>query len=837
MTRSIRQYMAIFLSLLGLGLSAATLAGAKSSDGVWQLATAQELQAKKARSAEPWVQPGKFAGAELAEAALQSILIQAPMEFTEQAKKSPVILSLPTPGGEFERFEVVESPMMEPALAQTMAERGWPMKTYSGTSLDRPATTVRFDWGGPAGFHAAVRSPGASYYIDPYYKNDRRFYASYLRSDYQLQDKRLGDAAQPATCGVTTEVWPTLPSGLIGKGGGTTTGGNLRTYRLANAASAEYTAFFGGQTQAQAAIVTSINRINQLWAIDLSVRLVLVGNNINLVYTDAGTDPYVNSCTGAELNSNNANITAVIGDANFDIGHVFVTGGGGLAGGLPCQNGAKATGCTGTSNPVGDPFDIDFVAHEMGHQFSAGHTWNGATAGCSADNFDAQSAYEPGSGTTVLSYAGICGADNVQTRADAYYHRRSLDSMLSTMSNFSTCFTSTAVNPNAPTVSAPPSATIPMGTPFELTAINGNDADSGDAANLTYVWEQFDLGTQAALGAGAVPIDDGVQPLFRTFPPSTSPTRSFPSPTAGAVSVGETLPSSNRTMNFKVTVRDNRAGGGREGSATTQVTSTTAAGPFRLTAPNGGENLNGLQTVTWNVASTTAAPVNAANVSILLSTDGGLTFPTTLIASTPNDGSEQVTLPDVSTTTARIKVKAVGNIFFDVSDADFLIGASSNCLSPGSALMDPGSITSDLVISSNKTIADLNLSLRVNHTWVGDLVVSLEHVGSGSAVTLIDRPGVPALSAQGCSRDNIDAILDDEATSPVENQCSNSVPTISGRFTPNNPLSAFDGQSLGGTWRLAIRDDFGGDTGSLVSWCLTATSPVVSSRIFLNGFE
>lgn len=815
--------------------SASLQAGAKSSDGVWEVTAIEQARQQKSLAAQTWVQPRAFGLVELHAGSLSQILDLAPMEFSAAAAKSATVLSLPTPDGGFERFSVVESPIMEAPLAQAMADLGWPMKTYSGVSLERPATTVRLDWGGPNGFHAAVKSPSASYFIDPYWKNEHRYYASYLRSEYPLQAKQGSGVDHPLQCGVGSEALPALPSERIAKGS-TTTGGNLRTYRLANAASAEYTAFFGGKTQAQAGIVTSINRVNQLWANDLSVRLILVGNNLDIVYTDAGTDPYANSCVGAELDANDANITAVIGDANFDLGHVFVTGGGGLAGGVPCQNGSKASGCTGSTNPVGDPFDIDFVAHEMGHQFAAGHTWNGSTAACSADNFDAQSAYEPGSGSTVLGYAGICGADNIQTRSDSYYHRRSLDSMLSRMNGFSNCFAVMAgANPNPPTVSAPANAIIPIGTPFELTATGGGDADPGDAANLTYVWEQFDLGTQAALAAGAVPVDDGVQPIFRSFSPSTSPTRIFPSPTAGATPVGEVLPSTNRTMNFKVTVRDNKAGGGRESSATVQVTSNTAGGPFRVIAPNGGENWSGMQTVTWNVASTNAAPFNVANVSILLSTDGGLTFPTTLLASTPNDGTETVTIPGVSSTSARIKVKALGNMFFDSTDANFLVGATSDCISPNMALMDPGSITSDLVINSANTIADLDLTLQLTHSWVGDLVVSLQRVG-GTSVVLIDRPGVPA-SAQGCSRDNIDAVLDDEATSPVENQCNTTPPAINGRFTPNNPLSAFDGQNLGGTWRLTVTDNFAQDTGTLTRWCLSATKPVVSTTIFHNGFE
>jgi len=276
---------------------------------------------------------------------------------------------------------------------------------------------------------------------------------------------------------------------------------------------------------------------------------------------------------------------------------------------------------------------------------------------------------EPGSGSTIMGYAGICGSDNLQSNSDANFHAVSLNEILTYANGGGACASTTAVNPNAPTVAAPADVTIPRSTPFELTALNGDDAD-GHA--ITYAWEDFDAGTRATLASG----DDGVQPLFRSWPPTTSPTRTFPRLAellANTTPVGEILPVTNRTLDFRITVRDNFAVGGRIASDDVTVTVAAAAGPFLVTFPNGGETLPaGAQTVTWDVAGTTAAPVSAANVDIFLSTDGGLTFPITLAAATANDGSETVILPPfMGSSSARIKVKGSGNIFFDVSNGDF----------------------------------------------------------------------------------------------------------------------------------------------------------------------
>ena len=627
---------------------------AKSPDGIWQYVEESSLVAKGERQIIPQV----YRIAQLGEDAFKQLLGKAPLEFTQEAKDNPVTITLPMPDSSFATFRVEESPVMEAALAAQYPE----IKTYRGQGIDDPAATIRFDFT-PAGFHAIILSERGTIYIDPYSKNDTTNYIVYYKSDYQNDAKPFrcyftddGKAPQSAN-----EPVPHVANGTV-----------LRTYRLALAATGEYTTFQGGTVPAAlAAMTTTMNRVNGVYEHELAVRMVLVANENLIIYTNATTDPYTNNDGFTMLTQNQANLDLIIGTLNYDIGHVFSTGGGGVAGlGVVCSTGNKARGVTGNPGPVGDGFDIDYVAHEMGHQFGGRHTFNGTLSNCGGGNRSGSAAYEPGSGTTIMAYAGICGTQNVQLHSNDYFHVKSLEEIASFIGGTS-CDVETSTGNTLPTVTVGSSVTIPKGTPFSLAA-TASDAN-GDA--LSYCWEEYDLGPASPPDTDA---DGSARPIFRSFNPTSNASRTFPKISDllnNTSTFGEALPSINRTMNFQVTVRDNRAGGGGITTATVQVAVNSTAGPFLVTQPNTNVTWNGgtPQTVTWNVAGTSAAPVNTANVKISLSTDGGNTFPVVLAASTPNDGSETITAPNLSTNMARVKVEAVGNIYFDISNANFVI--------------------------------------------------------------------------------------------------------------------------------------------------------------------
>lgn len=570
-------------------------------------------------------------------------------------------ISMPLPDGTFVRFSVQESPVMEPALARQFPE----LKTYRGQGIDDPTMTARFDLT-PAGFHAIVLSPDRTFYIDPFplRRPGEETYMAFFKADSPEDEKRLRclvgeDAAGPATLARRGERATPLSNGET-----------LRTYRLAVAATGEYTKFHGGTVAgALRAIVTTVNRVNSIYERDLAISLSLVGDETKIIYTNPDTDPYTNLDAYKLIEENQRNLDAVISANGYDIGHVFSRGGGGLAAVRAVgQSGRKAKGATGSNEPRGDAFDVDYVAHEMGHQFGANHTFNATTENCNG-NRNPTTAYEPGSGSTIMGYAGICGPLDLQRNSDSYFHVASIEEILTyvTSDEVSAVPRMTRTNNRPPSVVAGQRFVIPKGTPFKLDAV-GTDAD-GDA--VTFDWEQFDLGKESP------PDDDSdeARPILRSFNPSKTATRFFPrmeSLFAGRLLPGEALPSRTRLMNFRVTGRDNRAGGGGISVANATVSVVTDSGPFVVTSPAAAWTVGAQQVVTWNVAGTSSAPVSCGRVRISLSTDGGKTF-TVLTPSTPNTGTATVTVPDTPTAQARIMVEAVDNAFFNVSPSDFRI--------------------------------------------------------------------------------------------------------------------------------------------------------------------
>ena len=716
-----------------------------SPDGVW--AEVQNMPAAL-KASEEWVRPAIYRTFAIDQAAFQTVVKNAPMEFTAEAENAPVVFTVPMPDGSYQRFNIVENQIMEPGLAAKFPT----FKTYQGVGIDDPSAIIRLSWT-ELGFAGQIQSPKGWAYIDPYSKGNTSVYSVYWKRD----NVRMGNAF---TCFTETpridiDVANLPPaSGKIGNAGqagdGSANGANgsggygpralvsLSTYRLAVAATGEYTASNGGtQASGQAAIVTMMNRINGVYEAEVAIRMTLVANNNLVVYTAAGSDPFSTGAagTGTMLTQNQSTLDSVIGSANYDIGHNVSTGDGGVAQlGVVCSAGSKAKGSTGLTPPTGDSFWIDYVAHEMGHQWGGNHTFNGTGGSCTGGNRNASTAYEPGSGSTIQAYAGICGtADDLQAHSDAYFHFQSI-AEISAHNASRACKVSTVTTNNAPTIIVPSHSTktIPINTPFELTA-SGNDID-GDA--LTYCWEERDLGAAQAANPGT---DNGTSPIFRSFTGVSSPTRVFPKLSValgGAAAIGERYPTTTRTLKFRCTVRDNRAGGGGTAFGDTQFATTTTANGFAVTSQTSPTTWTGLstQTITWNVANTTAAPVSCSNVAILFSIDNGVTFPYTLVSSTANDGSETVIVPNVATNTGRIKVASVGNIFIAFNRAAIRINAVTGPADPVGTTATPNP-----VCTGNNVTLSATVGAGATVDWyTGGCGVSL--VGSGSSL-VIPAPG------------------------------------------------------------------------------------------------
>ncbi len=634
------------------------------------------LPERSAAGAENFIKARNFRLFTVDAKGLRATLARAPLEARGATKSAdPIVLEIPDPSGKLQRFQVEEASILEPALQAQFPE----FRTYVGRGLDDPAASARIAFTA-LGFDAQVLSPNGAWYVNPYYHLETGVYMSFARKD-AVRPKDGWTCQVPGKPGALERALAAVPpvTNLAGPIGGT-----LRTYRLALACTHQYAAFFGGTvSQALSAMMVAVNRVTGIYEKEVGIRLALVSNTQNLIYTTAGSDPYSNANADVILTQNQTNTDNVIGNPNYDIGHVFSTGSGGLASlGVACRAGAKAQGTTGLSRPVDDPFYIDYVAHEFGHQFNADHAFNSVTGLC-AGNRNTLTAYQPGSGSTILDYAGICNNsntgvdDNLQTNDDPYFHAVSFEQIITYItSGAGGCPTPIGTGDRAPTVSAPAAGafTIPNNTPFALTA-TGSDPD-GDP--LTYCWEEYDRGQSATVDAP----DNGASPIIRSFSPSTSATRVIPalstflsSPNGGAI-FGEKLPTytgvPTRVLNFRVTARDNRGG---VAVAATSINVATATGPFTVTAPAGGTSVAGgsQMGVIWNVAGTTGGGVNAATVNIRISTDDAQSFPQILAAGIPNNGSATVTLPNITAANCRIKVEAVGNIFFAVNPQKFAL--------------------------------------------------------------------------------------------------------------------------------------------------------------------
>lgn len=602
---------------------------------------------------------------------------------------SGVEFDIPLPNGSFYKAILQNIPIFHPELSAKYPE----IYSFSGFGKNETGAIVKCDIS-PEGFHAMILSPSlGTIFVDPVNEKGIIQYVSYHKEDYASATKKN------FKCLISpNEVNTNTPN----KNRQTATPDcTLRKYRLALSCTGEYASFQGGtKAKVLAAMNTTMTRVSGVYQRDFSVVFQLIANNDLLIFLNANTDPFTNNDGGKMLGENQTTIDNTIGTNNYDIGHVFSTGGGGIASLFSiCNSGNKAQGVTGSSSPVGDPFDIDYVAHEMGHQFNANHTFNNDCDG----NINPGTAFEPGSGSTIMAYAGVCDP-NVQFNSDDYFHKISLDEISTyiTVLAGNNCPEKTILDNHAPIVDAGKDQTIPMNTPFELTA-SGSDID-GDT--LTYCWEQMD--NEIVISPPQSSYTNG--PSFRSFKPIKNATRVFPQISTivnNSTSIWEVLPAVSRKLNFAVSARDNHKAGGCFATDQLKLTVDGGSGPFLVSVPNTPITwfVSDTQVVSWIVAKTDIAPINCKFVDIYLSVDGGFTYPYLLEKAVPNTGSYKIQVPNHTGIKCRIKVKGSDNVFFDISNSNFTIKPP---LTPNYF------ITSDKVEASICSSQDTQISFFVN---------------------------------------------------------------------------------------------------------------------------
>ncbi len=627
---------------------------------------------------------------------------------------SNVILSFPNHNGKLEQFSIKEASVMHPDLQERYPD----IRSYIGQGMDDASTTIRFSLS-PYGFSGMILSSKDTYsFIEAASPNTNTYIVFSRKNRIDMNDD--------FECEVTEQINHSMDSGVQLRNADDSI---LRRYRLVVSATGEYTQYHGGtKAQALAAINTTMTRVNGLYETEFNVTLELIANTDDVIYTSTATDPYGNTTGGYNSQLQNT-LTSVIGEANYDIGHLFANlQNNGNAGciGCVCVNGQKGSGWTSLTIPEGDPFDVDYVAHEMGHQFGANHTWtHGGNEGTNVQ-------MEPGSGSTIMGYAGITGSTDVQPNSDPYFHAASIQQVTNYIKTTS-CQVNTNTGNAVPSVDAGNNYTIPRGTPFVLEG-SATDADAGDV--LTYCWEQFDENNAST----TLPNVNGTSGVaFRSFNPTTDNKRYFPRLStikSGATSwQWEAVPNVTRTLNFRLTVRDNQAGGGTNNSDDMVVTVNGTAGPFVVNSPNTNVtwNAGSTQAVTWDVAGTTGNGVNAANVDIFLSTDGGDTYPITLASGVANDGSHNIIVPNNQGSQNRIMVKGANNIFFDISNTNFTIAGQVVC----NATVPNG-------LAANNIGSD-NATLEWNTVAGATFDIQYRVVGSGTWTAINDVAGVSNL--------------------------------------------------------------------------------------------
>ena len=724
----------------------------------------------------------------------------------KNSKSSTSQITIPNSEGVLEHFSVWESSNFDPELQAKYPE----IRSYEGQGVDDKSAKIHFSVS-PIGTQTMVFRPNKATEFIEQNPNDKSEYVLFT-SNKKESSKLICKTEDAQLNPVSGKTAKTASNTKV-----------FKTMRLALSCTGEYAAYFGGtKAGAMAGMNATLTRVNAILGRDLAINLVLIPNNIDVIYTDPISDPYSNASAGADGEWNQqvqTTLTNVIGEANYDIGHLFgASGGGGNAGcigcvcvsplaGDPLQKGSAFTSPS-DGRPEGTTFDIDFVIHELGHQLGANHTFSYDSGERTSVNV------EPGSGSTIMGYAGITDYD-VQSNSDAYFAYVSILQIQNNMAGKS-CPVSTALTNNPPTISAGPNYTIPISTPFILTG-TGSDVDAGDL--VTYNWEENDNATTTA-GENSIAYatkPDGA--LFRSVVPNSSPVRYMPSYQSvlsnRLTTTWESVSSIARTLHFTLTGRDNAALNTAQTNTDEKiVTVASFAGPLAVTSQNTADLSwvqGSYQIITWSVNNTNTLE-GSSTVNIKLSTDGGLTFPIVLAANTPNDGSENILLPaELTATNCRILVEPTANIYYALNSKAFAIGytASTNCnsYSFGSSFSIPfsGNYTTKTISvpSSAETVSNVTVSINVTHTRFSDLEIQMVSP-SGTVVQLFNK---------GCSgTDSTLSLQFDDAG--VQLDCGKTTTQI---VFPTAVLGAFNGETAQGNWTLRVRDNVSGRFGTINS--------------------
>ncbi len=743
-------------------------------------------------------------------------------------KNNEVIkINFPLVNGDLVAFNVTESSIFAPGLAKKYPQ----IKTYKGTGIDNPLATLRFSVS-QIGLHALLHdNSGKVHYIEPESK-ESDVYKVFDRGYYGTQKIGLDCFTESSSTLDLEEVSSKISNRAVTNDVNLFEDSKLRTFRLALSCTGEYANLFKGNgTEVQqkanvlAEMTKAINRVNEIYERDLGIRLVFVDNMDDVIYLDASTDPW-----GGEYNTKTAEtLDEVIGVNNYDIGHNFNTSDGGSAGCIGCvckqasqSSSHKGRGYTGLPDPTGDPFYIDYVCHEMGHQFGAYHTMNK----CDRGNQFTGSEVEPGSGSSIMGYAGICNP-NVQFNSDAHFNYVNIKQIADYVINETgaSCAGVFPIANQAPIANAGPDYTIPTNTAFVLTG----SASDGDGLNsLTYNWSQNDPNFPPG---DTAPQSDWAQgALYRSLLPSSSPTRYFPELSQvvnGKIrTTWEVTPSVARTLNFAFTVRDNGSGFsgdngiGQVDADLMKVTVIETGSAFEVTSQNERHSwdVGAQETVVWNVAGTSSNGINVSHVDILMSVNDGQTFDVILAENVPNNGSYDVTVPDIKGFGYKIMVKARDNIFYAINEGFVEIGyfVNRSCFTFENTTdynitdnTDNYAIESSVNVPSKPgKLVDVNLTIDVTHSYIGDLEIALVNP-EGTMVELMKR--------RDCSSEADLKVVFDHEGEPFD--CSNT-----GSFSYYNSfkdsIATFYDNIAEGDWTLKIGDHGPGDVGILNNWSL-----------------